>query len=695
MASTRAAPEPRGPIAPIGSLRPTTALALFSALTGAAVILGTVWALWSLRDRELTRAEREAANLAQILAEQTARAMQGVDLMLRQTQERIQADEATSFLMDERGVHRLLSARISGAPQVRAQSLFDAQGRLWRSSTAYPTPKLDVSDHEFFAVHRDNPSSGLFFDHPARSRIDGAWGVQVSRRLDWRKGGFRGVIAVTVDPAYFEALYQTLRLELGTNIALYLTDGRLMASEPRFEDLMGRSFSDSPVFEALAVQAGTANRGGILPMQQHQGRIIGYREVPGFPLVVAVALDGEAMLASWRQHASLFAGGVLAVLVLLGVAATLLARELARDEALTGALAESEARMQGVIHSAMDAIITVDETQRVVLFNPAAEGMFGCPAAVALGEPLDRFVPDRFRAAHRRHVANFRDDAARNRAMGERLEIYGMRANGEEFPIDASISRVEADGKLLYTAVVRDITRRREGERQLRESHRQLRELSASLQTVREEERMRIARELHDELGQQLTGLKLDVSWMGTRLKEDKTGLFDKINHLKETLNRTVAAVRRISSELRPLLLDDLGLVPAVEWLRDDFQNRTGMAVELHIAGREWSIPTEVATAAFRILQESLTNIAKHADANQVWIALVVSAQTLHLSVRDDGCGMDEAAPPKPRSFGLLGMRERAIMLGGEVRVSSQPGAGTTIEVELPLVPKPNAEKTT
>ncbi|MBI3149854.1 MAG: PAS domain S-box protein [Betaproteobacteria bacterium] len=678
----------------LGALRPTAALALFSALTGAAVILGTVWVLWELRDKEIVRAEREAANLAQILAEQTARAVQSADLMLRQTQERLQADEASGFLMDEKGIHRLLGARISGVPQVRTQSIFDAQGNLWRTSRAYPTPELNVADHEFFTVHRENQNTGLFIDHPARSRIDGAWGLQFSRRLDWRKGGFRGVIAVTVDPVYFEDLYKTLKLERGTSIALYLADGRLIASEPHFEERIGKSFGDSPIFETLAAAPESRQRGGILPMKGPQGTIVGYREVAGFPLVVSVALDGASMLGAWRQNAALVGGGVLGLLVLLGVAATLLARELARDETLTQALAESEARMQGIIHSAMDAIITVDEEQRVVLFNPAAEAMFGRTAAEALGAHLDLFLPQRQREAHRAFVASFRQDQARSRAMGERREIWGLRASGEEFPIDASISRVEAGGKRLYTAVVRDVTRRRESERQLRESHRQLRELSASLQTVREAERTRIARELHDELGQQLTGLKLDLSWLGSRLREDKTGLLDKIAGMKKTLDTTVAGVRRISSELRPLLLDDLGLVPAVEWLRDDFQRRSGIPVHLHVAGREFEIGKDAATAVFRILQESLTNVVRHAQASQVWIALAVSADGLRLSIRDDGRGMDASAAPKDRSFGLIGIRERAIMLGGSARISSGPGEGTVVEVDLPLNSLTSSEKT-
>ncbi len=670
----------------LGHLRPTTALALFSALTGAAVILGTVWLLWELRDRELARAEREVANLAQILAEQTARAVQSADLMLRNTQERIQSDESSGFLMDEKGIHRLLSARVSGVPQVRAMSIFDAQGKLWRTSRAYPTPELNVAEHEFFTVHREHDNSGLFIDHPGRSRIDGAWGVQFTRRLDWRRGGFRGIVSATVDTGYFEDLYQSLKLEQGTRIALYLADGRLIASEPRFEDLIGRSFADSPVFAALAAQAPAGGRGGFLPAGPERRALIGFREVTGFPLVVSVGVDADVILAGWRQQAAFIAAAVLGLFVLLGMAATLLARELARDEALTGALAESEARMQGIIHSAMDAIITVDEQQRVLLFNPAAEAMFGLSAAAALGAHLNSFLPSRFREAHQTHVANFGDESERTRSMGDRGELLGLRANGVEFPIEASISRVEAGGKRLYTAIVRDVTRRRESDRELRESHRQLRELSASLQTVREEERTRIARELHDELGQQLTGLRLDLSWLGTRLKGDRTGLLDKITGMKSTLNNTVAAVRRLSSELRPLLLDDLGLVPAVEWLRDDFVKRTGMAIHLHVGGEEHPIHKDTATAVFRILQESLTNVARHARASEVWIALVVERDCLHLSIRDNGCGMDPADARKERSFGLIGIRERALMLGGEARISGKAGEGTVVEVDLPLI---------
>lgn len=229
------------------------------------------------------------------------------------------------------------------------------------------------------------------------------------------------------------------------------------------------------------------------------------------------------------------------------------------------------------------------------------------------------------------------------------------------------------------------MTRRRQNEERLHQSHRQLRELSASLQSVREEERMRIARELHDELGQQLTGLKLDVSWLGSRLKEDKTGLGDKIAAMKKTLDTTVAAVRRISSELRPLLLDDLGLIAAVEWLRDDFMRRTGIEVELAVDGGELNVDQQHATAVFRILQESLTNVARHASATRVSVNLHGTAEKISLSIRDDGKGMTAQARSKERSFGLIGIRERAIMLGGEAVIESEPGRGTLVRVELPL----------
>src|SRR6266404_3745014 len=175
-------------------------------------------------------------------------------------------------------------------------------------------------------------------------------------------------------------------------------------------------------------------------------------------------------------------------------------------------LQESQRRFEGIVDSAMDAIISINEAQRVVLFNAAAERMFGCAAVEALGQPLQRFIPARLREVHRAHVRAFATAGVTNRTMGKLGSLTALRADGQEFPIEASISQTEVGGDKLFTVILRDITKRKEAEEALSRSEAQLRALAARLQRAREEEAIRIARELHDQLGRCLTTIKMDVS---------------------------------------------------------------------------------------------------------------------------------------------------------------------------------------
>ena len=227
------------------------------------------------------------------------------------------------------------------------------------------------------------------------------------------------------------------------------------------------------------------------------------------------------------------------------------------------------------------------------------------------------------------------------------------------------------------------LTERRRAESELRESNRQLQSLSASLQNYREEERTRIARELHDELGQLLTGIRMEVSWLGSRLLPDQRTLSDKVATVKGQIDRTIATVRRISSELRPLVLDDLGLSAAASWYVDQFSARTGLAVDLSLPDVDPERGDVVATALFRVLQESLTNVARHAQAEKVSVCLAFENGVWSLSVSDDGLGFVPKSG-EPGDIGLVGMRERAQNLGGRFSVTSAPGQGTRIDVAIP-----------
>ena len=348
-------------------------------------------------------------------------------------------------------------------------------------------------------------------------------------------------------------------------------------------------------------------------------------------------------------------------------------------------LRDSEARLNSIIGSAMDAIITVDEQQNVVLWNAAAEKIFRCPAREAVGRPLDRFIPGRFRTAHSEHVARFGAAGVTMRHMEARRALFGLRATAEEFPIDASISQVEVGGHKFFTVILRDITERQKAAAALDKSHQELRELYTAMHEVREAERTRIARELHDELAQWLTALKMDVSWIAARLPRDLNPLVDRAAKIKGVVDTTVAAVRRIAADLRPVMLDDLGVVPAVESLLHGFSQRTGIVIGFNVDcdGMEFREP--LATAVYRMVQEALTNVARHAQASEVEAVIRLDGDRLVVRVRDNGRGIDAALPRKAKSYGLLGIRERAQTLGGTASIFSPAEGGTVVEIVIPV----------
>nr|WKF61332.1 Signal transduction histidine-protein kinase/phosphatase DegS [Paraburkholderia busanensis] len=346
----------------------------------------------------------------------------------------------------------------------------------------------------------------------------------------------------------------------------------------------------------------------------------------------------------------------------------------------------NEARMMGIIRSSMEAIITVDERQNIVIFNPMAEHVFGCSADEALGASLSQFIPERFRAGHDHHVRQFGVTGVSERQMGRQQRVlFGLRRNGEEFPLEASISQVRDGDSKLYTVMLRDITERFEAERAQRKSREELRELSANLQNVREEEKTRIARELHDDLGQQLTALKMDLSLVEASLDAHTSAdVLRQLGGMRRLIDATVASVRRIAADLRPVMLDDLGLIPAIEWLANDFTNRYGIDVDRDIEVGDTRFAPAGATTLFRIVQEALTNVARHADATLVMLTVRIDAQRCVVRIADNGQGARHDGASAEKSFGLLGIRERAHMLGGTVDIVTADGAGFALTVSFP-----------
>ena len=448
-------------------------------------------------------------------------------------------------------------------------------------------------------------------------------------------------------------------LDARGHIKLWNARAQLLFGYAR-ENIVGRSF-------AVLLEQGKGPADAVL----QSAAAVGYADVSADGLREdGGRFPAQALITSLGDAAS----GDLS-LVVWNVTEQSQAQQKSRDE---------NARFVSIIQSAMDPMITVDEDQKIVLFNSAAEKTFRCAAAVALNDSLERFLPQRYRAAHRGHIERFAATGVTMRRMGEQRVLVGLRADGDEFPLEASISQVTIEGRKLFTVILRDVTERQRARDELELSHTRLRELYAAMHEVREAERTRVARELHDELAQWLTALKMDAAWLAARLPREP-GVGDRMTRILGVIDTTVASVRRIAADLRPLMLDDLGLVPAIEDLLHGFEERTGLVTRLEVADDDIEVREPHATAVYRMVQEALTNVARHAQASEVSTTLRFDGTRLEVSVRDNGKGMAPTAPSSAKSFGLLGIRERAQTLGGAAKIHSPSGGGTVVEISLPI----------
>ena len=267
--------------------------------------------------------------------------------------------------------------------------------------------------------------------------------------------------------------------------------------------------------------------------------------------------------------------------------------------------------------------------------------------------------------------------------LGEEVAIETLKKGATDYVLKHRLSRlVPSMHRALREARERDDRKRTQ--KQLRESYEQLRSLSVHLQSVREEERTRIAREVHDELGQALTGLKLQLTWLAGRLPKGAKLLRAKAKSLSSNIDGTIQQMRRIATALRPGILDTAGLLAALEWQAQEFQTQTGIKCTLQTSLQDTAWNQDLNTAFFRIFQETLTNVIRHAKATAVNVRFFEERSDLILEIHDNGVGIAEKDIQNTTSIGLLGMRERAGLLGGEVHWRGEPGQGTTVTVRIP-----------
>lgn len=348
-------------------------------------------------------------------------------------------------------------------------------------------------------------------------------------------------------------------------------------------------------------------------------------------------------------------------------------RGITKSEKTGGAPSLERDNLAGVLDSMEDGVYIIDQHYEMEYANPALES--------GLGPVEGRKCYQYFH--NRKEPCPWCPNEAVFAGKTMRWEWY-YGENQRTYDLITTPLK-KADGNISKLGILRDITEHKKVDDEIRGSREQLRNLSAHLHSVREEERTLMAREIHDELGQVLTALKMDLSWLSKRLPKDKKSLFEKTGAMSKLIDTTIQMVKRISTELRPGVLDDLGLMAAIEWQADEFASRTGIKCKLSPGSKYIVVDGEHATAIFRIFQETLTNVARHAKATRVRVSLREKAGRLVLQIRDNGIGIKEEQIAAPKSLGLIGIRERARSQGGEAKISGIQGKGTTITVTIPL----------
>ena len=336
-----------------------------------------------------------------------------------------------------------------------------------------------------------------------------------------------------------------------------------------------------------------------------------------------------------------------------------------------------------ILHSASDAILSVDEHATILLANPAAAQMFSSSVSAMQGARLSRFIQPPTPEA-RTPLDYFPAGGGRAGRRATDYAVTGIRAGGQLFPVEGSISSVEHEGRPVFTVILRDVSERHLVQQKLARSHDQLRQLSSALQSIREEERTHIARELHDDLGQLLASLRMDLTLL-TRVDHLPDASLRLIGGMESNLLTAITSLRRIATNLRPRALDEGGLYFALQGLRDEFVERHGIACTLLADEAELRLDDAASTAVFRIVQEALTNIARHAGAQNVLLNLYRTNGELLVTIQDDGRGIRAEDMEKAQSLGLVGMRERVWAMHGDITIAGDEPPGTRIDIVLPL----------
>jgi PAS domain S-box-containing protein len=342
---------------------------------------------------------------------------------------------------------------------------------------------------------------------------------------------------------------------------------------------------------------------------------------------------------------------------------------------------ESESTAHSLFQAASQGILMVDQNGRIVMANPAAEKMFGFDAAELRGQEIEMLLPQSLRAEHLRHRAHY-FARPQTRPMGLGLDLQARRKDGSEFYAEISLSYIQSARGTLAVAFVTDISKRKSDEQSIRRQGEELRRLAVQMMTAQEDERRHIARNLHDDLSQTLAFLAIDIGKMAGQSPEN---LAQQLRPLQRHAVEAAEAVRQISHQLHPSIVDDLGLTAALEQYCEEFQERSHITTRFTSQNVPDYLPKDVSSCVYRIAQEALRNVAKHSQTESVDVRLEAVDSVVRLTVRDRGIGFTGQRSESPSGIGIVGMKERARLVNGNLSLHSQAGEGTELSLEVPV----------
>ena len=350
-------------------------------------------------------------------------------------------------------------------------------------------------------------------------------------------------------------------------------------------------------------------------------------------------------------------------------------------------LKESELRNTAILNAALDCIVSIDSHGTILEFNPAAQRTFGYTREEAVGKNVaNMIIPPAMRDAHHRGMQRYLTTGATS-MIGKRAQVTAMRSGGSEFPMELTVMPVQLRDQIIFTAYLRDTTKEKWAEEELRRYADRLRAVSRRLVEVEAVERRTLANALHDLVGQNLTALNINLNIIKSQVLPDRlVSIEARLDDSLKLVEQTIESIRDVMTDLRPAVLDDYGLTPVLRWYAEHFAKRTGVATSVIEQGPLRRLPANAEEAFFRIVQEALANVAKYARAQKAIVTVGNAPQMMCLTIADDGCGFDPTASPRPardHGWGLMIMQERAEAVGADLKVQSAPGRGTQVIVTL------------